>query len=123
MRRKRNSYLSTCLSNDSAAVRNGVGRNIIPPPEKEPLWKQYLEKFKDPIIIVLLVVFFFSVAVAVYEILYMDKGWSILLEPSGVLTALLLATGVGFIFEVKPEKSLIFLIKSRMLDQLKSFAR
>ena len=76
--------MSACLSNDSVEVKNGAGRNIIPPPEKEPLWKQYLEKFKDPIIIVLLVVFVFSVIVAVYEIFWMGKGWSILLEPSGV---------------------------------------
>lgn len=109
--RKRNSYLSNCLSNDSAEVRNGIGKNIIPPPEKEPLWKQYLEKFKDPIIIVLLVVFFFSVLVAIYEIIYMNKGWSILLEPSGVLTALLLATGVGFVFEVKAGKEFEILNK------------
>lgn len=109
--RKRNSYLSECLANDSATVRNGIGKNIIPPPEKEPLWKQYLEKFKDPIIIVLLVVFFFSFVVAIYEIFYMDKGWSILLEPSGVLAALLLATGVGFIFEVKAGKEFEILNK------------
>lgn len=100
-----------CLSNDSLEVVNGIGKNIIPPPEKESLWRQYFEKFKDPIIIVLLVVFFFSVVVAVYEILYMDKGLSILLEPSGVLTALLLATGVGFIFEVKAGKEFEILNK------------
>ena len=74
--KRKNSYLSTCLSNDSEKVRSGVGKNIIPPPEKEPLWKLYLEKFKDPIIIVLLIVFFFSVLVAVYEVVSMDKGWS-----------------------------------------------
>lgn len=98
------SYRKTCLSEDSAQVREGAGKNIIPPPERESLWKLYLEKFKDPIIIVLLIVFFFSVLVAVYEVAYMDKGWSILIEPSGVLVALLLATGVGFFFELKAEK-------------------
>jgi Ca2+-transporting ATPase len=98
------SYRKNCLSEDSVQVREGVGKNIIPPPEREPLWKLYLEKFKDPIIIVLLVVFFFSVAVAVYEVIYMHKGWSILIEPSGVLIALLLATGVGFFFELKAEQ-------------------
>ena len=98
------SYKMNCLSEESQIVKDGIGKNIIPPPEREPLWKLYLEKFKDPIIIVLLVVFFFSVLVAVYEVIYMAKGWSILIEPSGVLLALLLATGVGFFFELKAEQ-------------------
>lgn len=121
--RKKSSYLSECLSNDSANVKNGVGKNIIPPPEKESLWKQYLEKFKDPIIIVLLVVFFFSIIVAVYEIIYMGKGLSILLEPSGVLTALLLATGVGFIFEVKAGKEFEILNKVKDARPVKVFRK
>ena len=54
----RKPYLKDCLSNESEAVKSGIGKNIIPPPEKEPLWKLYLDKFKDPIIIVLLVVLF-----------------------------------------------------------------
>ena len=120
---KNNKYLYECLSDESAEVKCGVGKNIIPPPEKEPLWKLYLEKFKDPIIIVLLVVFFFSVIVAIYEILYMGKGWSILLEPSGVLTALLLATGVGFIFEVKAGKEFEILNKVKDSRPVKVFRK
>ncbi len=112
---RRHTFIKTCLSQDSEVVRNGVGKNRIPPPEKEPLWKQYLEKFKDPIIIVLLVVFVFSVLVAAYEIFYMDKGWSLLLEPSGVLTALLLATGVAFVFEVKANRE--FEILNKVKDE------
>ena len=100
-----------CLSNDSVEVQNGIGKNRIPPPEKEPLWMQYLEKFKDPIIIVLLVVFGFSLIVSGYEFIWMDKGWSLFLEPLGVLLALLLATGVAFIFEVKANKEFEILNK------------
>ena len=120
---KNNKYLYECLSDGSAEVKKGMGKNIIPPPEKEPLWKLYLEKFKDPIIIVLLVVFFFSVIVAIYEILYMGKGWSIMLEPSGVLTALLLATGVGFVFEVKAGKEFEILNKVKDSRPVKVFRR
>ncbi|MBQ8410673.1 MAG: hypothetical protein IJX15_02950, partial [Ruminiclostridium sp.] len=42
----------------------------------ESLWRQYLDKFKDPIIIVLLVVFCLSVAISIYEIVWMGKGAS-----------------------------------------------
>ncbi len=101
---KRRSFLSNCLFDNSEHVAQGKGKNLIPPPEKEPLWKAYLEKFKDPIIVVLLVVFFFSVGVALYEAFYMGQGSRMLIEPIGILIALLLATGVGFIFEVKAEK-------------------
>ncbi len=102
--KKRRTFLHNCLFNDSGQVAQGKGKNIIPPPEREPLWKLYLEKFKDPIIIVLLVVFVFSIGVSLYEAFYMGQGPKMLIEPIGILTALLLATGVGFIFEVKAEK-------------------
>lgn len=117
------SYKKTCLKEDSDAVKSGSGKNIIPPPEKESLWKLYFEKFKDPIIIVLLVVFFFSILVAVYEIICMGKGWDILIEPSGVLTALLLATGVGFIFELKADKEFEILNKVKDSRPVKVFRR
>lgn len=117
------SYKKTCLTEDSDAVKSGAGKNIIPPPEKESLWKLYFEKFKDPIIIVLLVVFFFSILVAVYEIICMGKGWDILIEPSGVLTALLLATGVGFIFELKADKEFEILNKVKDSRPVKVFRR
>ncbi len=102
--KKRRTFLHNSLFDDSEQVAQGKGKNIIPPPEREPLWKLYLEKFKDPIIIVLLVVFVFSIAVSLYEAFYMGQGPKMLIEPLGILTALLLATGVGFIFEVKAEK-------------------
>ena len=117
------SYKNTCHTDDSPEVLDGAGKNIIPPPEKESLWKLYFEKFKDPIIIVLLVVFFFSIIVALYEIFYMGKGWDILIEPSGVLAALLLATGVGFIFELKADREFEILNKVKDSRPVKVFRR
>ena len=120
---KGRSYLNDCLSSESEIVRNGAGKNIIPPPEKDPWWKLYLEKFKDPIIIVLLVVFFFSVVVAVYEGVYMDKGTSVFIEPVGIMVALLLATGVGFIFEMKAAKEFEILNKVKDSRPVKVFRK
>lgn len=119
---KRDLY-NQALFNDSEAVRQGAGKNIIPPPEKEPLWKAYLEKFKDPIIIVLLVVFFLSVCVSVYELIFQGRTIEVLFEPIGVLVALLLATGVGFIFEVKAGKEFEVLNKVKDDAPVKVFRR
>ena len=47
--------------------RDKYGVNILTPPEKEPLWKQFLEKFSDPIIKILLVALVLSVGVACYQ--------------------------------------------------------
>lgn len=121
--RKNNSYLQSSLSNDSEKVKSGVGKNIIPPPEKESLWKLYLDKFKDPIIIVLLVVFLLSICVSFYEIFYIGRDWSLLLEPMGVVVALLLATGVGFIFEVKANKEFEILNKVKDSRPVKVYRR
>ncbi len=96
-------YLRHALAADSEAVKNGVGGNKIPEPEKEPLWKRYAEKFRDPLIIVLLVALALSCIVSGYEI-HATGNWRLLFEPCGVLFAILLATGVGFIFEVKADK-------------------
>lgn len=106
-------YKDYCLEEGSPTVVSGVGKNIIPPPEKESLWKGFLEKFKDPLIIVLLVVFVFSVGVSLYEIFVDGRTLASLIEPMGVLIALLLATGVGFIFEVRAEKEFRILNKKK----------
>ncbi|MBR5132875.1 MAG: calcium-translocating P-type ATPase, PMCA-type [Alistipes sp.] len=123
MSKTKNSYLSTALISTSEEVELGKGQNIIPPAERESLWRTYLEKFKDPIIIVLLVVFLFSVIVALYEIFVVGKGFDLLLEPSGVLMALLLATGVGFIFEVKAAREFDILNKVKDSRPVKVYRR
>ena len=106
-------YKNLCLEADSKQVQEGIGRNIIIPPKEQSLWMGFLEKFKDPIIIVLLVVFCLSVSISLYEIYFADKGWLTLIEPLGILVALLLATGVGFIFEVRAEREFKILNKKK----------
>lgn len=105
------------LYHDSADVQQGRSGNVIPEPEREPLWNAYLAKFKDPIIIILLVVLLFSVAVSVYEIYSQGKGISTLIEPLGILIAILLATGIGFLFEYNAEKE--FRILNKVKDDRK----
>lgn len=98
---KKDLYKKLCLDADSKEVVNGKGENVIPPPEKESLWKGYIGKFRDSLIIVLLVVFFFSIVVSTYEVFYQGASASSYIEPIGVLIALLLATGIGLWFEVR----------------------
>ena len=40
--------------------REKYGRNLITPPEETPWWKLYLEKFQDPIIMILLIISFYK---------------------------------------------------------------
>ena len=72
--------------------RTRYGVNILTPPEKEPLWKQFLEKFSDPIIKILLVALLLSVGVAFYQFFTGTEPASVFLEPAGILAAILLAT-------------------------------
>lgn len=110
---KNNKYLSDSLSFDDNNVIEGIGKNIIPTPPKKTLLRRYAEKFTDPIIVVLIVVFIFSIVVNLYEIFTMGRSWISMLDSVGVLVALLLATGIGFIFEVRAEKEFEILNKAK----------
>lgn len=91
------------LSETSPEVVSGKGGNIIPLPEKRSVWLRYLDKFKDPLIIILLVILCLSCAVTGYEY-YLHPDPKLFFEPAGVVLAILLSTGIGFIFENKAEK-------------------
>ncbi|MCQ2290540.1 MAG: calcium-translocating P-type ATPase, PMCA-type [Muribaculaceae bacterium] len=85
--------------------RRKYGSNMLTPPERTPAWKQFLNTFKDPLIIILLVALLLSVGIALYELLYIDsKGYESLLEPVGILFAIILATLVGFLVEYNANK-------------------
>lgn len=84
--------------------RSKHGANILTPPEKEPLWKQFLEKFGDPLIIILLIAGVLSIGISCYEFWGLHKGAETFFEPVGIFVAILLATGIAFIFELKAYK-------------------
>ena len=67
------------------------GDNALTPPQKESLWKLYLEKYQDPIIQILLVAAAISLALAIIENEYV--------ETIGIIVAIFLATTIGFYFE------------------------
>ena len=82
------------------------GENILTPPEKASLWSQFLEKFNDPIIKILLVAWFLSMIIAGVHCWGPEaKGFTAFLEPIGIFFAIMLASCVGFFFEVKANRA------------------
>lgn len=86
---------------------NGV--NVMTPPEKDPLWKQFLEKFSDPLIKILMVAGVLSVGISCYEFWGLGKSAEVFFEPSGIFVAIFLATGLAFYFELKADKEFTLL--------------
>ena len=92
---------------EESRLKHGV--NVLTAKEKDPLWKQYLEKFKDPLIIILLVAGAFSICISLYEYIALKEGGAVFFEPVGIFLAILLATGLGFYFELKANKEFLLL--------------
>lgn len=92
-----------------AESRAKHGSNVLTPPEKESLLMRFLEKFKDPLIIILLVAGALSIGISCYEYLGLGKDAGVFFEPLGIFIAILLATGLGFIFELKADKEFALL--------------
>ena len=53
--------------------RQKHGSNVLTPPQRTPAWKQFLQTFNDPLIIILLVAFALSVCIAIYELYYLQS--------------------------------------------------
>lgn len=85
--------------------RKKHGANILTPPKKEPLWKQFLEKFSDPLIIILMIAGILSIGISCYEFWGLHHEWTVFFEPIGIFIAILLATGLAFYFELNANKA------------------
>lgn len=93
--------------------RSEHGDNTLTPPKKEPLLKLLLEKFRDPIIRILLITLALSVAVSLYQYFTGVADSRVLLEPLGIFIAVMLATCVGFTFELSAKRKFDILIKAK----------
>lgn len=87
------------------------GLNVLTPPVKESLFHRFLGKFKDPLIIILLIAGLLSIAISVYEHFGLGQGLQVFFEPLGIFIAILLATGLAFLFEVQADKEFAILNK------------
>lgn len=89
--------------------RKKYGANVLTPPEKDPLWKQFLEKFEDPLIIILMIAGVLSIGISFYEYFGLGEGGEVFFEPAGIFVAILLATGLAFYFELQADKEFTIL--------------
>ena len=90
------SNLHGLTDNEVVKSRQEHGENTLTPPKRTPLWKLYLEKYKDPIIKILLVAAVVSLALASIKGEY--------IETIGIILAIILATTIGFWFEMDAAK-------------------
>ena len=84
--------------------RQKYGVNILTPPRRESLLKQFLTKFTDPLIIILLIAGILSIGISCYEYWGLHEGVGVFFEPIGIFIAIFLATGLGFFFEARANK-------------------
>lgn len=85
------------LSSDEVIrSREQHGSNLLTPPERDPWWKLFLEKFDDPIIRILLIAAVVAIGVGAMHGEY--------LEGLGILAAVFLATILAFVNEHRANK-------------------
>ena len=93
---KQETALTGLTNKEVLESREKFGMNLLTPPKRPSMWKLYLEKFRDPVIRILLVAAFFSLVIAIIEDEYA--------ETIGIFFAIFLATGIGFYFEYDANK-------------------
>ncbi|MDO4958576.1 MAG: cation-translocating P-type ATPase [Prevotellaceae bacterium] len=104
------------------ASRAEHGANILTPPEKEPLWKQFLQTLTGPFGHLIpgwengdSLVFILEIAALLSTFISCSEyfGWlglsasydaKLFFEPAGIIAAIVLATGISFYFEVKANR-------------------
>lgn len=117
------------LTDDEVArSRARHGANVFTPRERESAWKRFFEKLTGPLghhirgwhdgdhlIFILEIAAVLSVLISLAEyngwMGLTQRGLQVFFEPVGILLAILLATGIAFIFELKADKEFVLLNK------------
>lgn len=107
---------------EAAESRRLHGRNILTPPKKEPLWKEFIQtltgplghfipgwKNGDSLVFILEIAAILSIFISCTEYfgwfgITSDDGLKVFFEPAGIIAAIILATGISFFFEMKANK-------------------
>lgn len=89
--------------------RDKYGVNILTPAKKTSPWISFLKKFGDPLIVILLIAGVLSVGISFYEYIVLGEGTQVFFEPVGIFVAIMLATGLAFLFEYKADKEFMIL--------------
>lgn len=89
--------------------RDKYGVNILTPAKKTSPWISFLKKFGDPLIVILLIAGILSVGISFYEYIVLGEGTQVFFEPVGIFIAIMLATGLAFLFEYKADKEFMIL--------------
>ena len=97
------------------------GENVMTPPKKKSVWLKLLEKFTDPLIIILLVAGALSLGISCYEYFGMGEQASVFFEPMGIFVAVLLSTGLAFYFENRAEGEFELLNKVNDHEKVKVY--
>ncbi len=77
--------------------RDHHGSNVLTPPQQQPWWSLYLEKFADPVIRILMIAAVIALAIGIIQEEYA--------EALGILMAIFLATTIAFVNEYRANKA------------------
>lgn len=103
METKNNARYAGLSSREVEESRKKYGSNVITPPEKDPWWKLYLEKYEDPVIRILMIAAVIAIVAGTFDGKY--------LEGIGIMIAIFLATTMAFLNEFKANKEFDILNK------------
>ena len=76
---RKNSHLGL-TADQVAESRRLHGSNVLTPAARESMWQQLANKFKDPLIIILLVAGVLSIGIACYDCFCLDQGSGVFLN-------------------------------------------